>query len=130
MAVIMTAPANWPNPERPGVPMFPERDGLHIVLGPFDENPALVLWKFKTRTYLKAGVEFTPEELLGGAIIYHGPCLTPTQISEMLAGERERCVDACRNGTKDVPTGDAAALAYNVGRLSCVSDIRNPGAAS
>lgn len=22
---------NWPDPERPGIPMFPEQDGLHVI---------------------------------------------------------------------------------------------------
>lgn len=89
MTTLQT-PTNWPNPDRPGEPLFAERDGLHVVLGPFDETPVLILWRAQDRTYLKDGVVFAPNELLGGAIMYHGPVLAPEQIAEMLAAERER----------------------------------------
>ena len=88
----MTSPPNWPNPERPGVPMFPERDGLHVVMGPYDRVPILVLWRSQTNHYLKGETRFTPEEVLDARIAYGGPHLTPTQISELLAGERERVI--------------------------------------
>lgn len=79
----MTTPGNWPDPERAGVPMFPERDGFHII--------GRLAWKWHAASELWDGVA-NPDEF--GTFYYVGPCLTPAQISEMLAGERERAAKA------------------------------------
>ncbi|OUJ13845.1 hypothetical protein HK26_04185 [Acetobacter okinawensis] len=88
----MTNPTNWPNPERPGVPMFPERSGRHHV------GAHLLFWysdiqQWVTVSPIRACKE--PEDFAGDE--YHGPVLTPTQITEMLAGERERCARLCED---------------------------------
>ncbi|NSL93877.1 hypothetical protein [Acetobacter syzygii] len=84
-------PTNWPNPERPGVPMFPERSGKHHV------SNNLLFWysdiqKWVTASPIRGCKE--PEDFAGDE--YHGPVLTPAQIAELLAGERARCADECR----------------------------------
>lgn len=87
----MTPTTSWPDPNRPGVPMFPERRGWHIL----DRNtwewcPTLQAWNDAVLhpSFVKA-INMAWRE-------YHGPCLTPTQIAEMLAGERERCGNVCK----------------------------------
>ncbi|MGV4855813.1 hypothetical protein [Acetobacter senegalensis] len=96
----MTTPTNWPNPERPGVPLFPWRDGWHVldtapkVLG----SELVYYWKAEHQVWVEydyEGLDDALEEydLIGWA--YVGPCLTPTQIAEMLAKERERCAKIC-----------------------------------
>ncbi|OUI90122.1 hypothetical protein HK19_11740 [Acetobacter persici] len=121
---------NWPNPERPGVPMFPDISARHVLENKKRKVLKLAFWDHEQEHYCTEVGYLTPTNVAAMGFDYYAACLTPTQISEMLAGERDRCVDACRSGTKDVPKGDAAALAYNVGRIACASDIRNLGAAS
>lgn len=92
----MTTPTNWPDPNRPGVPMFPDRDGKHIIdVDPEGAGSELVYyWKAKHQVWVEYDYEGPDDaleeyDLIGWA--YVGPCLTHTQISELLAGERERC---------------------------------------
>lgn len=108
----MTTPTNWPNPERPGVPMFPERDGFHII--------GRLAWKWHAASELWDGVA-NPDEF--GTFYYVGPCLTPTQISEMLAGEREKCAQEALHigeswdGTKLSPCNTARQIAQAIRNL-------------
>ncbi|MCP1270205.1 hypothetical protein [Acetobacter cerevisiae] len=106
----MTTPANWPNPERPGYPMFPERDGWHNFVGHHvtcaeeDDTDSLELspiylyccwWDSEGQAW--SGFDEAPWDLEECAdsladMEYHSPAITPTQLTELLAGERERCV--------------------------------------
>ncbi|KXV79705.1 hypothetical protein AD953_01325, partial [Acetobacter malorum] len=95
----MKPPTNWPNPERPGYPMFPERDGKHVIdvdpEGP--KNELVYYWKEKQQIWVEYDHEGPDDALEGYDLIgwsYVGPVLTPEQIAEMLAGERERCEKA------------------------------------
>ncbi|PAL21015.1 hypothetical protein [Acetobacter syzygii] len=89
----MITPTNWPNPERPGVPLFYERDGVHIFQDEGEYGTLGIFWSANNRTWYcdeKTEVDNEwPSEILQNCR-YIGPVLTPTQISEMLAGERER----------------------------------------
>lgn len=116
----MTNPTNWPNPERPGVPMFPERDGFHII--------GKLAWKWHAASELWDGVA-NPDEF--GTFYYVGPCLAPTQIAELLAGERERCCDIVANRAPgnfhELPERDASIIT-NMAEDICEA-IRKLGAA-
>lgn len=79
---------------------------------------------------------FAPEELMEGAILYHGPVLTPTQINEMLAAERERCAviaDAKRDAVWDGKIGslanDKLRTGYAQSAITIGEAIRNLGSA-
>ncbi|OUJ06617.1 hypothetical protein [Acetobacter malorum] len=120
------ATTNWPNPERPGVPMFPERDGWHWLSNRPNDDPFPAEWSHED--YCNAETEWSWDmgeeredayEMKG--LYYHGPCLTPTQISEMLAGERERCATACDKLADDFLPCHPSEYAR---------EIRNLGAAS
>ncbi|MFT9251990.1 MAG: hypothetical protein ABF567_02825 [Acetobacter okinawensis] len=92
----MTTPTNWPNPERPGVPMFPERDGWHSL---HTYSRGLFFWDSANKYWWDSQKRFyrTIPEILKDTVgtKYIGPSLTPTQIAELLAGERERCAKEC-----------------------------------
>ena len=77
---------NWPDPKRPGVPIFPERDGWHL-LGVFG-SATIEWWSADKQAFDN---HYDPDYA-----IYECVCLTPTQINEMLAAERQWCADACR----------------------------------
>ena len=113
-------PTNWPNPERPGVPMFPERKGLHVLVTPYGRY-CLMAWEPKENIYKSI--------LLGERIAdivknytYYGAVLTPTQIAEMLAGERERCAKVC----EDAYEKSGRDFEY-LGCNDAASQIRNLG---
>ncbi|GLH29674.1 hypothetical protein WSS15_23240 [Acetobacter pasteurianus] len=71
---------NWPDPKRPGVPMFPERDGWHLlrVFG----GTTIEWWSADKQAFDN---HYDPDYA-----IYECACLAPKQINEMLAAERER----------------------------------------
>lgn len=125
-------PTNWPNPERPGVPMFPERDGWHSLrtysLGLFFWDSANKYWWDSQKRFYRTVPEILKDTV--GAK-YIGPCLTPTQIAELLAGERERCYDIVANRAPgnfhELPERDAQILT-NMAEDICEA-IRSLGAA-
>lgn len=81
----MTTPTNWPNPERPGYPMFPERDGWHAL----DTGQFIHVWHWYAKQKLwerKPNTDIAHEPKHFSHFLYKGPVLTPAQIAEMLAG--------------------------------------------
>ena len=127
----MTNSKNWPNPERPGVPMFPERDGWHwLSVG--DAAPIPVEWladhapvAFDDWGWALGDYDddLQSPEKAAKSMRYHGPCLTSMQIAELLAGERERCAKLLED-TYEKTGKDFEYL----GCLSCANEIRNLGA--
>ncbi|ANA12888.1 hypothetical protein [Acetobacter oryzifermentans] len=86
----MTAPTNWPDPNRPGVPMFPERDGWHVLENKRRKSLKLVFWDHQQEHYCTKIGYLTPLEIVSMDWGYYAPALTPAQINEMLAAERKR----------------------------------------
>lgn len=141
-------PTNWPNPERPGVPLFPERDGWHWLS--YGQNQEPVPFEWSSEEFSDAPTEWAwgtdggPEDAyeMARRFCYHGPCLTPTQIAEMLAGERERCARICNDigaqaslhiSELSSRTHGALLAQPEKGRMDaayeCAGRIRNLGAA-
>ncbi|GCD58819.1 hypothetical protein NBRC3280_1320 [Acetobacter pasteurianus NBRC 3280] len=130
---------NWPDPKRPGVPMLPERDGWHAL----ENNERKEYWwdaHCSCWTTSEDG-EFSwiPDDMssvLGFS--YIGPVLTPTQINEMLAAERERAArtaqeisDKYYNEREKAYHQDAREYADErmCAASECAKAIRNLGAA-
>lgn len=87
----------WPNPERPGVPANPERDGWHWVKD-FDENIAPWRWcaadEFDPHgCWIKDASEDVPLSRAGRDCEYLGPCLTPSEVAALVEAAR---ADAAR----------------------------------
>jgi hypothetical protein len=115
-----TNPGNWPDPERPGVPLNPDRDGLHYI------TDGVALWEARRQRwslFLRARRETA--EWLGKQLWaeYRGPCLTPDEVAarEKAAYKRgwdDRESDFCagieRTGLA-VVAPDALAAAYRAG---------------
>ena len=78
----MTNPTNWPNPERPGVPMFPERDGWHWLSNRPNDAPFPAEWSHEdysdaeTEWFWDMGEEREDAYEMKG-LYYHGPCQIP-----------------------------------------------------
>ena len=125
----MTNPTNWPNPERPGYPMLPERDGWHALRGKNSRGVKAAYWLADRKAYAPSDIKeerayADSHSVIGDCYNYVGPNFTPTQIAELLAGERERCAklleDAYEKSGKD--------FEY-LGCLSCADEIRDLGGA-
>ena len=104
----MSATMNWPDPDRPGYPMFPERDGWHLIVDGgqcacYWHHGKELWWNENKRVYMAID-DITKQTC---CIEYIGPVRTPAQIAEMLARERERCLLAF------VAHRERAELAYN-----------------
>lgn len=113
---------NWPDPTRPGVPLFPEQDGWHWlrVFG----RATIEWWSADKQAFDN---HYDPDYA-----IYECACLTPTQINEMLAAEQERCASvvishAISPSPIDDPHPDAEWLN---GCKHSARAIRNLGAAT
>lgn len=122
----MTNSTNWPNPERPGIPLFPENNGKHILIDKESGNELSAEWNSADEEWLLPNGWLSAKNAAKNYA--YAECvsveLTPTQIAELLAGERERCAklleDAYEKTGKD--------FEY-LGCLSCANEIRNLGAA-
>jgi hypothetical protein len=73
-----TNPGNWPDPERPGVPLNPDQDGLHYIT---DGVALWEAWRQRWSLFLRARRETA--EWLGQQpwAEYRGPCLTPDEVA-------------------------------------------------
>ncbi|KXV60251.1 hypothetical protein AD948_05735 [Acetobacter senegalensis] len=113
---------NWPNPERPGVPMYPERDGWHL-LKRIDEDGFDVVGYKKGKWISDEGNKPLSSKYIVRDYKYIAPVLTPAQIAEMLAAERERCAKVCED-TYEKSGRDFEYLGCN----DAAEQIRNLGA--
>ncbi len=136
----MTHANGWPDKERPGYPMFPERGGYHWLSNNGKDEPFPIKWK-------KEEFSDAPDEWswdwgddgyedieVTGRLHYHGPCLTPDELTALLRAERERCAKVCdkRAGSTDCVYMELAAAeresywdGVNSGASSCAAEIRN-----
>lgn len=129
MSEDLKTPTNWPNPERPGVPLFADRDGAHVFEYDNDSDLLIVYhWDSKESCWLEfptgSRKEWDKRPDLD-VLKYHGPVLTPTQIAEMLAGERDRCAKVC----EDAYEKSGRDFEY-LGCNDAASQIRNLGYAA
>lgn len=105
--------------------MFPERDGEHVL----SYNGVLSIVKWRSNAPFSMwvgarGLAHLPEHIGGNPeIIYITPILTPTQIAELLAGEREKCaqeaihIGEILNGTELSPCNVARNIAHSIRNL-------------
>ncbi|CCT58542.1 hypothetical protein [Acetobacter pasteurianus] len=120
----MSTDANWPDPNCPGEPMFPERDGKHVF--EIELYPGFVVWEWsaKNKEYggisYEAEITYSPEEM-AREYKYVGPALTPAQITEMLAAERERTAKEAEKHRSDA--NPHAISDWDVVQTSTANDI-------
>lgn len=88
-------------PERPGVPLNPERDGWHWVQAPH-AKPEIVLWLSRTERWLGHGYKVRPPTLINRGYRYLGPCLTPAEVAAQVAAAVEAEREACGKVADDV----------------------------
>ena len=132
----MTNPTNWPNPERPGdlcrPPEGTKSETYHWLdcgyLTPFAwrEGDDGAWWSNGDEDTL-----YSPAQMSDWGWKYVSPCLTPTQISDFLAGERERCAKECERlkPSMDEIIENSFFGVRGVALVDAASAIRNLGAA-
>lgn len=111
---------NWPDPTRPGVPLFPERDGWHML----DRD----VWQWSAKRKAWNDTVLHPNFVLPKNMAwrkYYGPVFSPTQIKEMLAAQRERCAKACE--AEQIPDFSMPEQWHNNGCKHSARAIRNLG---
>ena len=126
---------NWPDPKQEYVPLFPDRDGAHAIeVAGLEITDIVYYWHQNgggwTEYNHQGSEDFLTDDDMQGWI-YKGPILTPTQINEMLAAERERCAIVCEN---QKPSEDNASRSICLNSRwhtasQCAANIRNLGAA-
>jgi hypothetical protein len=70
--------SNWPDPEKPGVPLNPERDGYHWLTDPDSDAPHPLMWVADLGAWAVGDV-WTPRMVAEMGLHYHGPVLTPAE---------------------------------------------------
>jgi hypothetical protein len=83
---------NWPDPEKPGVPLNPERNGYHWLFNPDDDRPHPVIWVANLGAWAVGDV-WTPRIVAEISLHYQGPLLTPAE-TDALRAENARLREA------------------------------------
>lgn len=98
----------WPNPERPGVPINPDRDGWHWLL--FRDGARVCCWwnsraqgwaSSDTREY---GADYLPEEADQDHIGCE-PCLLPAEVAALVEAARDEATEKERDACADIAEG-------------------------
>jgi hypothetical protein len=85
----------WPDPERLGVPLHPERDGIHWLFNPDNDNPHPVMWVADLGAWA-VGDAWTPRIVAEMGLHYLGPVLMPAE-ADALRAENARLREALKN---------------------------------
>lgn len=83
---------HWPDPQRPGRPENPERDGDHWIQ--VDQHPPRTWWWDATyQHYTVAGRADaqTEADMVADGLRYLGPALLPSQVAAAVQAERDAC---------------------------------------
>lgn len=132
----MSSDTNWPNPERPGYPSWPEHYGKHVLFNKETGDDVIGDWNKADDEWLLPDGSLKAKNAAKHYIYSHYASveLTPTQLTEMLAGEREKCLAACESAKVAVdgwgdPIDDGDAD-RNEGIDDAMAKIRNLGDAA
>ena len=74
--------SGWPDPEKPGVPLNPERDGWHWLTDPDSDAPHPLMWVADLGAWAVGDV-WTPRMVAEMGLHYLGPCLTPAEVAAL-----------------------------------------------
>jgi hypothetical protein len=86
MLARQTDPNGWPDPQRPGVPMNPERDGAHA----FDDHGVSLVLLWRMGWWIgPIGASSKPHELTARRVRYLGPCPPPAEVAARVAEARD-----------------------------------------
>lgn len=111
----------WPDPSRPGVPLHPERDGAHWIVG-WSGTLFVAEWVADTDAkfggYFEwAGGDDYPMGMVENGWTYAGPCLTPAEHAAALADARAQAFEEAADAARRVPIPGEAGVAEAHGRM-------------
>ena len=84
--------SDWPDPNKPGMPLNPERDGIHWLFNPDNDKPHPVIWVADLGTWAVGDV-WTPRMVAEMGLHYQGPVLMPAE-TDALRAENARLREA------------------------------------
>ena len=84
--------SGWPDPEKPGVPLNSERDGIHWLFNPDKEKPHPVIWVADLGAWA-VGDAWTARMVAEMGLHYQGPVLMPAE-ADALRTENARLREA------------------------------------
>jgi hypothetical protein len=98
-------PNGWPDPDKPGVPLNPERDGYHWILG-WNATPFVAEWMADRDAefggcygWYDGGDD--PPGVVAQGWTYLGPCITPAEVAAREAAAYQRGAEAMRAEAAD-----------------------------
>lgn len=90
--------ASWPDPQRPGVPLNPERDGWHWI--DVAGDVIVARWWAEDSSWTWGVHRWTAQIASKAAWFYHGPAMTPADLAAHSAAAaremREKAAAMCR----------------------------------
>jgi hypothetical protein len=85
------APNGWPDPSKPGVPLHPERDGVHWLLSAPQLTPRFpsgMAWVASWNAWKVGNGRVSPEAIAANGWVYQARCLTPAEVAARVAEAR------------------------------------------
>lgn len=70
--------SGWPDPDKPGVPLNPERDGWHWIVG-WSDKLFVAEWDSDQQDYVWFDGGDDPSGMVENGWTYAGPVLTPSE---------------------------------------------------
>lgn len=119
----------WPNASNRGLPLNPEKDGCHWVTHPADigqpNGMMAVYWNGKGGWCLPSVSRLIPPAEMG-VYLYHGPCLTPAEVTALQAAAWRAGRDAALEAVyAEGVYGDAAYFRRRA--LEAIAALQPPG---
>jgi hypothetical protein len=105
---------DWPDPDKPGVPLNPERDGWHWIVG-WSDKLFVAEWDSDQKDYVWFDGGDDPSGMVENGWTYAGPVLMPAEVDAFraenarlreVATEAER--EACASVTVRIEVPDGA----------------------
>lgn len=88
----MSDPNGWPDPDKPGVPLHPERDGWHWLHHPEDLRPMVTGWQAELHGWPSGGLH-SPQVIVDLGYRYLGPALLPAEVAALVAEARAKALE-------------------------------------
>lgn len=86
---------NWPYPDKPGVPLNPERDGWHWLKHPEDLHPVMLGWISELQGW-SFGRRHSPKGIVDMGYQYLGSILLPAEVAAQVEQARRQGAEAMR----------------------------------
>jgi hypothetical protein len=91
----MSDTTSWPDPDRPGVPLNPERDGWHWLGHPGTTCRRPFGWDAIHQAWHNYGLN-KPDAMARFGYYYICPCLTPSEVAAREAAAAQEMMAKCR----------------------------------